>query len=106
MKGGETMKWSEEKIIEYVNNTDKYIFIKFLEYKGVFSLIKVKCKKDENHGFFDVKFNNLKSNEDRKRESGCCKECKKEMLSDKIILNSSGYLIRILIIQRKLFSKN
>ena len=66
MKEGEIMKWSKEKIIEYVNNTDKYIFIEFLEYNGISSLIKVECKKNKKHGSFDVKFNNLKSNEDRK----------------------------------------
>ena len=77
------MKWSKEKIIEYVNNTDKYIFIEFLEYNGISSLIKVECKKNKKHGSFDVKFNNLKSNEDRKRKNGCCDKCKKETLSDK-----------------------
>lgn len=74
-------KWDRNNIITFINNTGKYNFIDFIEYNGIYSMVKIKCVKNKNHGEFISKFANIKNNE--KRNGTCCKECKKENLSKK-----------------------
>ena len=98
------VKWTEDNIITYINNTNKYLFVNFIEYKGIYSVVKVKCLKNENHGEFIVKFSNVKNNEDRRRNS-CCKKCKKELLSNRNKLDYDLIRERIEIDGHVLISK-
>ena len=47
-------KWTEEKIIEYVES-EGYKFIEFIEYKGVDSTVLTKCPNRE-HDTYKVNF--------------------------------------------------
>ena len=61
------VKWSKEKIIEYITNHTDFEFIEFIEYKKGISTLKLKC--EHGHEFI--------SNFNRVKYKGCgCPECK------------------------------
>lgn len=100
------IKWTKEKIIDYINKIDKYIFIDFIQYNGLYSIIKVKCNKNAEHGEFVTNFSNIKNNEQRNSKNGCCEKCKKEMLSNKFKLDYDTIKRNIEIEGYKLISKD
>lgn len=40
-------KWDRNNIITFINNTGKYNFIDFIEYNGIYSMVKIKCVKNK-----------------------------------------------------------
>ena len=67
-------KWTKELIVDFILKRD-YIFIEFIEYNGVNSIIKIKCK-NENHKPYIINFNGFKNGSN-------CKECKYENIRKK-----------------------
>ena len=76
------MKWTKECIVNYINANTEYVFIDFIEFNGIYSMVVVSCK---NHGEFNIKFRNLKNNINRKCCS--CKECTKEIRRERFKLS-------------------
>ncbi|MGL5381070.1 hypothetical protein [Clostridium sp.] len=71
------VKWTKEKIIEYVESQG-YIFIEFIEYKGIESRILIQC--DRLHEPIKVRLHTFRNK--RKIGNKGCKHCKAEDSSE------------------------